>query len=154
MARTNRKFTNTFKLQVIEEVLSNRASGAQIARRFNLSSSSISSWLTAYRAGRLKPEATELIDEEHPSALRTKIEDLERMVGKLALENDLLKKANLLYQRVKHASSLLLTGSDLDPHQKHVEQSESPGVPFITSSKNPSKPSLRLRRNSGMKSRK
>ena len=152
--KRNRKFSNSFKLKLVDEVLSGRASGAQLSRRYNLSGSSMSNWISAYRAGKLKPESVEVHDDEHPDALRTRIEELEKMVGKLALENDMLKKTNLLYQRLRQESSSTLTNQDLDLYQRHAEHCDFPEAPTTTRPRKPTKKTYKKRRTSGTRSKK
>jgi len=52
-----RRFSEEFKLQVLQEVLSGERQ-ASIARRHSVSANTILQWLKAYKAGRLGGEAT------------------------------------------------------------------------------------------------
>ncbi len=84
--KNQRSFSLEFKRQVVEELLSGESRPAQICRRYNIWSSVLYHWKKQYLRGRLNNEPTE------EAALRDRIEKLERLVGKLTLENELLKR--------------------------------------------------------------
>ena len=106
--RERRKFSVAFKRQVVEELLSRAASLGQLSRRFDVSSGLILHWKKRYEAGGLAEGPSS--DEKE---LRSRIEQLERMVGRLTMENDLLKKAVEFTARWRKESSLPLTGRNL-----------------------------------------
>jgi transposase len=83
-----RKFSATFKRQVVEELLSQSSTLAQLSRRYDISSGLILHWKKRYEEGGLVegPSQTE-------KELLARNAELERMVGRLTMENDLLKKA-------------------------------------------------------------
>jgi transposase len=81
-----RKFSLEFKRQVVEEFLSGEGA-AQLCRKYNICSSLLYHWKDMYSRGRFNNEPTEV------GALKDKVEKLERLVGKLTLENEVLKKA-------------------------------------------------------------
>jgi transposase len=83
-----REFTKEFKLKVLAELDSGMGL-AQVARKYQLHSNTIRNWRKQSRkykdrafAGRGKAYTEE-----------ARIAELERMVGRLTMENDLLKKA-------------------------------------------------------------
>jgi transposase len=84
--RNQRNFSLEFKRQVIEELLSGGSGPAQLCRRHNITSSLLYHWKKQYSRGKFNNEPTE------EGALRDRIEKLERLVGRLTLENELLKK--------------------------------------------------------------
>jgi transposase len=84
--RNQRNFSLEFKRQVIEELLSGESGPAQLCRRHNINSSLLYHWKKQYSRGKFNNEPTE------EGALRDRIDKLERLVGKLTLENELLKK--------------------------------------------------------------
>ncbi len=84
--RNQRKFSVEFKRQVVEEFLGGEGA-AQLCRRYNICSSLLYHWKDMYSRGRFGSEPTEV------GALKDKVEKLERLVGKLTLENEVLKKA-------------------------------------------------------------
>jgi transposase len=84
--RNQRSFSLEFKRQVIEELLSGESGPAQLCRRHNITSSLLYHWKKQYSRGRFNNEPTE------EGALKDRIGKLERLVGKLTLENEFLKK--------------------------------------------------------------
>jgi transposase-like protein len=84
--RKQRSFSLKFKRQVIEELLSGESGPAQLCRRYNITSSLLYHWKKQYSRGKFNNEPTE------EGALKDRIEKLERLVGKLTLENEFLKK--------------------------------------------------------------
>ncbi len=84
--RNQRTFSHQFKRQVVEELLSGESRPAQLCRRHNISSSLLYHWKKQYGRGRFNNEPTA------EGALRDRIEKLERLVGRLTLENEFLKK--------------------------------------------------------------
>ncbi len=84
--RNQRNFSLEFKRQVVEEVMSGESRPAQICRRYNISSGLLYHWKRQYSRGKFNNEPTE------ETALKDRVEKLERLVGKLTLENEFLKK--------------------------------------------------------------
>ena len=87
MAVKRRAFSRDFKLQVVREVEAGK-SQAQIAREHRISQTLISRWCRHRR--RYKERA--FAGKGHAYTDDARIGALERMVGKLTMENDLLKK--------------------------------------------------------------
>jgi transposase-like protein len=82
-----RVFRRDFKLQVLREVAAGK-SQAQAAREYQVSEGTIHKW---------REQLSKYKDKAFPGAGRAytdeaRINELERMVGRLALENDFLKK--------------------------------------------------------------
>ncbi len=84
--RNQRSFSVEFKRQAVEELLSGESRPAQLCRRYNITSSVLYHWKKQYSRGKFNDEPTE------EGALKDRIEKLERLVGKLTLENEFLKK--------------------------------------------------------------
>lgn len=85
--KSKRTFTNEFKRQAIEELLSGISTRVQISRKYNLSGGLITHWKEQYEKGKLGNEPTQ------EAAFKERIKELECMIGRLAMDNDLLKKA-------------------------------------------------------------
>jgi transposase len=85
--RNQRRFPLELKRSIIEELLSQTSTAAQICRRHNISSSLLYHWKRQYARGKFGNEPTK------EAALTDRIEQLERHVGQLTLEKELLKKA-------------------------------------------------------------
>ena len=84
--RNQRSFSSEFKRQVVEELLSGGSRPAQLCRRYNITSSVLYHWKKQYCRGKFNNEPTE------EAALKDRIEKLERLVGRLTLENEFLKR--------------------------------------------------------------
>ncbi len=100
--RNQRNFSIEFKRQVIQELLSGESRPAQLCRRYSISSSLLYYWRRQYSRGKFNNEPTE------EAALKDMVEKLERLVGKLTLENEFLKKglqSSLSQQRRNGKSS-------------------------------------------------
>ncbi len=88
MALKRRIFTHDFKLQVVREVDAGN-SMAQVSRAHQLNPNTIAKWrkqLRQYPNTAFAGRGNRYTDE-------ARVAELERMVGKLTMENDLLKKA-------------------------------------------------------------
>jgi transposase len=84
--RNQRNFSLEFKRQVVEELMSGESRPAQLCRRYNVTSSVLYHWKKQYSRGKFNNEPTE------EGALKDRIEKLERLVGRLTLENEFLKR--------------------------------------------------------------
>ena len=92
-----RQFTREFKLQVIAEIAAGK-SLAQAAREHQLAPTLINRWqkqLRQYPKQAFAGNGRAYTDD-------ARIADLERMVGRLTMENDLLKKALQRLQNLSH----------------------------------------------------
>ncbi len=84
--RNQLTFGKEFKPQIVAELISGESHPAQLCRRHNISSSLLDHWKKPYGRGKFNNEPTA------EGALKDRIEKLERLVGKLTLENEFLKK--------------------------------------------------------------
>ena len=84
--RNKRTFGLEFKRQAVEELLSGESGAAQLCRKYNICASLLYHWKELYSRGRFNNEPSE------EGALKDRIEKLERLVGKLTLENEVLKR--------------------------------------------------------------
>jgi len=89
MARTPRKFTAEFKANVVLDILSNGKSLGQASREYGIKDSILSRWKQEFidRAPILFSSDTVHDHSEE------RIAELERMVGRLAMELEMAKKA-------------------------------------------------------------
>jgi transposase len=99
--RNQRAFSQEFKRQVVEELLTGDSRPAQLCRRHNISSSLLYYWKKQYGRGKFNNEPTA------EAALKDRIAKLERLVGKLTLENEFLKRGlqNSLSQSERNGKS-------------------------------------------------
>ena len=84
---TRRGFNREFKRQVVEEWLGGGIGPAQLCRKYEISSGLLYHWKHQYSRGRYGNEPTT------EGAMADRIKELERLVGRLTFENELLKKA-------------------------------------------------------------
>jgi transposase len=97
-----RKFTSDFKRSIIEQLLSETATPIELCRRYNISSGQLYTWRRQYTQGKLDSEPSREVE------MAARIRELERLLGKVTLENEFLKKAvrNSLKQVERKESSL------------------------------------------------
>jgi len=79
--RNQRSFGIEFKRQVVEELLSGESRPVQLCRRHNISASLLYHWKKQYSRGKFNNEPTE------EAVFKDRIDKLERLVGRLTLEN-------------------------------------------------------------------
>lgn len=97
---TRRQFSADFKAQVVLEVLSGRKSAAAVCREYNLKPTLLANWKKSFVAG--APKLFERGTVADPAEVR--IEELERLVGKLTLELEVAKKAFKLLEVGSHGN--------------------------------------------------
>jgi transposase len=85
--RTRRRFTNEYKRGVVEEILSESATIGAVSRKYELAYQMVVRWKKDYLDGKLDNEPVTDAGYKH------KIEQLERKIGQLTMDNELLKKA-------------------------------------------------------------
>lgn len=93
MALKRRRFTREFKLQVIREIETGK-SIAQAAREHEIHPNLITRW----RSRRDKYSEQAFAGNGNTYKLEARVVELERMVGRLTMENDFLKKALALLE--------------------------------------------------------
>ncbi len=97
-----RRFTQNLKRSLIEQLFSETATPLELCRRYNVSSGQLYTWKRQYAEGKLDPEPS------REAELAARVRELERLLGKVTLENEFLKKAvrNSLRQAERKESSL------------------------------------------------
>ena len=114
MAR-HRTYPIAFKRQVAQEFLAGEVSLFGLAKRHDICRNLIRVWVEKYERGEFdsEMEAANLLEQ-----YEARIAALERMVGRLALENDLLKKASRAFHPPKDAKPSVITGPLASPLPK------------------------------------
>ena len=104
MSRRRRKFSREFKIKVVQAYDSG-VSAAELSRQFEIHPNIIFAWAREYR--RDPATAFGAADEQNAAARVDghRLAELERMVGRLALENEFLKKA------LQNAKNILSKGN-------------------------------------------
>src|SRR4051812_18205324 len=85
MIEIRKMYTQKFREEVVREYLHGASSYTELMERHGLSSGMLGKWVKRYGARVNEAEAS-------PAALQRRVVELERMVGRLTMENDLLKK--------------------------------------------------------------
>ena len=88
MAVKRRVFSRDFKLRVVREIAAGKTQ-AQIAREHHISQNVLSRWCREHRKHKDRAFPGKAWASETDAS---RIASLERMVGRLTMENDLLKK--------------------------------------------------------------
>jgi transposase len=87
MSLKRRVFTRDFKLQIIREIETGKSQAA-VAREHQVSANTISKWRRQYR----KYNDRAFAGNGNSYTDEARISELKRMVGRLTMENDFLKK--------------------------------------------------------------
>jgi transposase-like protein len=85
----HRQFTPEFKAQAVLDILTGARTPVELARQHGLSLGLLCDWKATFLAG----AAAAFRAEAHADAVRARIAELERVVGRLALEAEIQKKA-------------------------------------------------------------
>jgi transposase len=88
--RTRRTFSSAFKAKVVLECISGEKSVSEVTRAYQLSPILVSKWRTEF----MENSAAIFERKSKGSEDQNRIADLERLVGRLTLENEMLKKAS------------------------------------------------------------
>jgi transposase-like protein len=85
--RPKRKFEREFRRQVVEELLAKISTPAQIVRKYGISSGLLQNWKQQYAKGKYGNEPEEV------EGLKERVRELERKLGQMTMDNDILKSA-------------------------------------------------------------
>ncbi len=88
--RKRRRFTPEFKAKVVLDVLTGAQSPAEACRKHTLSPNLLSTW----KAHFLQQAHTLFQPDEQREGDQARIAELERMLGRATLQNEILKKAS------------------------------------------------------------
>ena len=92
MGKERRKFSAEFKLDTVLEGIRGEKSIAEICRERDITDSLYYKWRDVFKEHAPGVFAAQR-DSSNPDSKETQIAELERMVGRLTMENDILKKA-------------------------------------------------------------
>jgi transposase-like protein len=93
MSKKRRQYSAEFKLETVMEGIRGEKPVAQICRERNISESLYYKWRDLFKAHAPDIFARQDQTDQVISEQEARIADLERRVGKLAMENEILKKA-------------------------------------------------------------
>ena len=97
MPRTRRNFSAEFKAKVVLEIISGSKSAAEVCREYQLKPDLVSHWKNQFLAN--AAQVFEKGAEVDPQQAR--MQELERLAGKLSLELEVAKKALTLLPRAR-----------------------------------------------------
>jgi transposase len=105
--KARRVHSTEFKVQIAREYLSHQSTLAQLSRRHELSESLIRIWVGKYKRGELSAGSSPATRERQ---LESRIAELERKIGQLTMENDLLKKTEEHMRRRQSENASIVSG--------------------------------------------
>jgi transposase-like protein len=117
MAR-HRRFSLEFKRQVVLDFLEQRLGLRELARKHNLSRNLLSQWVRKYETGQITDE---IADAHSIAEYEGKIAELERKVGQLTMEVDLLKKGARLARPPSGDNCSIISGPKVSPSREDAE---------------------------------
>ena len=107
MMITRKRFTREFKLKIVQAYESG-VSVAELTRQYDIHANLVYKWRQEYQnnpQGAFRGTASETDPSQTPDQ---RVAELERMIGRLTIENDFLKKA------LHHAKSILVKNQHKD----------------------------------------
>ena len=115
--RIRRTFSQEFKREIAETIVSGKATQLELSRRYGIQPVIISKWKKEYYAGKF-------FENKNTDYARfeIRIKELERMVGRLTMENDTLKEIVKLIEPQKKASQQIFTSADWEALQRGADK--------------------------------
>lgn len=101
--RARRTFSEKFKRQVVESILSGSISQVELARKYEVSPLLISRWKREYKQGKFFENNMDI------TRFELKLHELERVVGELTMENRMLRQVIDLARKEKKEDSSIVT---------------------------------------------
>jgi len=113
--RVRRSFTKEFKREITEAIVSGKISQLEVSRKYSISPVVVSRWKKEYYSGKF-------FENTNPDYVRLqiKIKELERMVGRLTMENDALKEMVKLVEPQKKDLQQIFTSKDWEALKKDM----------------------------------
>ena len=113
--RARRSFTSHFKREITEAIVSGKITQLEVSRKYNISPVVISRWKKEYYSGKF-------FENTNPdyARLSIKVKELERMVGRLTMENEALKEMVKLVEPQKKHSQQIFTSKDWEALKKDM----------------------------------
>lgn len=109
-----RKWSVEEKRQIIEETYQKGSSVSQVARKYGITPSQLFYWRRMMESGAIKgiSSGEELVPKSQIRDLEKRVRELERILGKKTLENEILKEAVRIGREKKLISRQPLPGVD------------------------------------------
>ena len=115
--RRHRRHSTELKLRLVQSYLNGEGSFKSIAKSHDISHALLMQWVDKFRRGELTEEEDQ---DEKIREYEAKIAALERKVGQLTMEIDLLKKLHQLRSQ-QNATPFVISGPLDIPSQKDAE---------------------------------
>lgn len=113
--RRYRRYSTEYKIQLVQEYLDGDVSVRSVAQRHGVSPSLLTLWSEKYQRGELSEEAQL---GEQVREYETKIAALERKIGQLTMELDVVKKTLAHRSATSDAPSSIISGPGVYPSRK------------------------------------
>ena len=115
--RRHRRYSTEFKIQLVQAYLDGEGSARAIATRHGIGHSLLRVWIKKYEDGELTKE---IHLQEQAVECEAKIAALERKIGQLTMELDVLKKGALTTQSQPSARPSIISGPGVSPSDGDV----------------------------------
>jgi transposase len=115
--RRHRRYSTEFKLRLVEAYLAGEGSAHGLGKEHDVPHNLLRIWAEKYRKGEL---TLDMQREEELQEYELKIAALERKVGQLTMEVDLLKKGLAVAPPASNASSSIISGPGGSPSHEGV----------------------------------
>jgi transposase len=115
--RVRRTFSQEFKRETAEAIVSGQVSQLEVSRKYGISPVIVSRWKKQYYSGKF-------FENSNPdyARLEIRVKELERMVGKLTMENNTLKEIIKLVEPQKKASQQIFTSADWEALKRGADK--------------------------------
>ncbi len=110
--RRHRRYSTEFKIQLVQAYLDGEGSVRAVAGRHGIGHSLLGIWIQKYEAGELTDE---LHLREQVGEYEAKIASLERKVGQLTMELDVMKKRALTPPQATDVPRSIISGPAASP---------------------------------------
>lgn len=107
MSLQKRVFTREFKLDVCQQIETGMKTQAQIRREHSLGHSLVARWVSEYRENPETCFSKSVARYPKASGDKERIKQLEQALGRVTLENQILKEANEYLQKKVHSRSTI-----------------------------------------------
>jgi transposase-like protein len=120
------KYTPEYYMMMCRHIEEEGLTYRKAAKMYNVSHGVVNHWLKLYRSGQMPgkiKKAKQKVESQENLIHRQEryIRSLKTEIGELYLENQMLKKAQMLFQQGKSANSSVITSENLDQWQKDVK---------------------------------
>ena len=115
--RRHRRYSTEFKIQLVQAYLDGEGSARSIATRHEVPHSLLMVWIKKYEAGDL---TREIHLQEEVVEYGAKIAVLERKIGQLTMELDVMKKRALIRPSQQGARPSIISGPGASPSDADV----------------------------------